>query len=88
MTAQALVIGALVAAIALVVTIRALSVMRAEKGRPRGVAPGRGHTRVEAGYWSGGAGGGHDGHFDVPRDPQAYARRFVPRRTGGTDDHS
>ena len=79
MTAQALVIGGLVAAIAAVVVIRTLAVMRAEKGRPRGAAPGRGHTRVEAGYWSGGGGGGHDGHFDVPRDPQDYARRFVPR---------
>jgi hypothetical protein len=78
-TAQALVIGGLAAAILVVLTWRTLAIMRAEKGRPRGAPPGRGHTRVEAGYWSGGAGGGHDGHFDVPRDPQAYARRFVPR---------
>ena len=86
MTAQALVIVAISAAIVALVTLKALAVMRAERGRPRGVAPGRGHTRVEAGYWSGGAGGGHGGHFDVPRDPQTYARRFVPRSRGDRHD--
>ena len=78
-------IAALCAAILVVLAIRTASVVRAERGARRGSPPGEGHTRVEAGYWSGGAGGGHDGHFLVPRDPQEYARRFVPRQTG--DDH-
>ena len=80
-------IAAISALILLVLAVRTAAVMRAERGDRRGVPPGRGHTRVEAGYWSGGAGGGHDGHFFVPRDPQDYARLFVPRQTGDDDDH-
>lgn len=83
---EAVVIAALAAAIGAVVTARALHVMRRERGQRRGSLPGRGHHRVEAGYWSGGAGGGHGGHFEVPRDPQDYARRFVPRHARGEDD--
>ena len=84
--AELALIAVLVAAILAVVGVHAARIVRSERGQARGVAPGRGHTRVEAGYWSGGAGGGHGGHFDVPRDPQAYARRFVPRRRGDPDD--
>ncbi len=85
MTSGAIIAG-LCASILIVLAVRTAIVMRAERGARRGVPPGEGYTRVEAGYWSGGAGGGHDGHFLVPRDPQEYARRFVPRRTGDHHD--
>ena len=80
-------IAGLCALILVVLAVRTAAVMRAERGARRGSPPGEGHHRVEAGYWSGGAGGGHDGHFTVPKDPQEYARRFVPRRKGDRDDH-
>ena len=51
---------------------------RAEGGddAPRGSAPGSGYHRLTSHYSSGL--GGHDTSWTVPRDPQEYARRFVP----------
>ena len=80
-------IAALCAMILLVLAIRTVSVVRSERGARRGSPPGKGHHRIEAGYWSGGGGGGHGHVFTVPRDPQEYARLFVPRQTGDRDDH-
>lgn len=61
---------------------RAGFVLRAERGagRPRGVAPGTGHLEITSEY-SSGLGGEHM-TTRVPRDPQDYARAFVPRRHG------
>ena len=67
-------------AILFVVGLRAIYVMRREKDARRGSEPGTGHHVVEVAYHSGGAGGGHDGRFTVPRDPQEYARLFVPKQ--------
>ena len=67
-------------AILFVVGWRTIHVMRQEKDAKRGSEPGTGHHIVEAAYHSGGAGGGHDGRFTVPRDPQEYARLFVPKQ--------
>ena len=66
-------------AILLVVGWRTIHVMRSEKAAKRGSLPGTGHHVIEANYHSGGGGGGHDGRFTVPRDPQAYAKLFVPK---------
>ena len=66
-------------AILFVVGWRAIHVMRSEKDARRGSEPGTGDHIIEAPYHSGGAGGGHDGRFTVPRDPQAYAKLFVPK---------
>ena len=66
-------------AILFVVGWRTIHVMRQEKDAKRGSEPGTGHHIVEVNYHSGGAGGGHDGRFTVPRDPQEYARLFVPK---------
>ena len=66
------------------VALRTVLVIRSEKDAPRGSPPGIGDHIVEAPYHSGGAGGGHDGRFTVPRDPQEYAKRFVPKQKDRT----
>ena len=63
-----------------ILVVRAVVVWRAERGQPRGSAPGTGVHVIDASYHSGGGGGGQTGQFTVPRDPDAYARQFVPKR--------
>ncbi|UWQ16334.1 hypothetical protein [Jannaschia sp. M317] len=63
---------------------RAIWILRKEAGqedggRPRGIDPGTGYTEIESDY-SSGVGGGNQLTSRVPRDPQEYARAFVPRR--------
>ncbi|WP_299842868.1 hypothetical protein [uncultured Jannaschia sp.] len=72
--------------IVLLLVGRAIWVLRAEArrddgGRPRGVAPGEGYTEIESDYFSG-VGGGNQSVTRVPKDPQEYARAFVPGRRG------
>jgi len=68
------------ALVLLFAVLRAAQALRQEKGRDqRGSAPGKGYHEVDASYHSGGAGGGQDGRFRVPRDPQEYARMFIPK---------
>ena len=67
----------LCAAILVVLVIRTALVIRSEKDQPRGSAPGKGDHVIDANYNSGL--GGQPGEFRVPRDPQEYARRFVPK---------
>ncbi|MEM1232655.1 MAG: hypothetical protein AAGH70_00885 [Pseudomonadota bacterium] len=56
---------------------KAVSVVRSEQGqRLRGTLPGEGHTTIHSEYSSGFS--GHSTSYDIPKDPQAYARRFVP----------
>lgn len=71
-----------------VLLVRAIWVVRAEqKNTPeRGTLPGQGYTEIEANYHSGGPGGGHSSIIRVPRDPQEYARSFVPHHAKGQDD--
>ncbi|MEM9795481.1 MAG: hypothetical protein AAF919_03270 [Pseudomonadota bacterium] len=71
----------LCAAIVAILVGRAAWVLRAERDtpQPRGVEPGRGYTEIESQYFSG-VGGGNQQITRVPRDPQEYARAFVPRR--------
>ena len=68
------------AAILLLLGLRALWVVRSERGAPRGSLPGKGYHEIDASYFSGGGGGGQSYTFKVPQDPQAYARLFVPGR--------
>ena len=75
--AEALWIGALVVAIAAVLILKARQTIRRDAGAPRGLAPGSGDHIIDVEY-SSGLGGGHATQIRVPRDPQAYARRFVP----------
>ncbi|MEL6517834.1 MAG: hypothetical protein AAFR34_06880 [Pseudomonadota bacterium] len=68
------------AAILAVLAVRAFIVVRRERDAPRGSLPGKGHHVIDASYFSGGGGGGQSGEFRVPKDPQEYARAFVPKR--------
>ena len=58
---------------------RALWIVRSEKDEGRGSLPGKGDHIIEANYFSGGGGGGQQSTFRVPKDPQDYAKRFVPK---------
>ncbi|CTQ31838.1 hypothetical protein [Jannaschia rubra] len=83
MTALAAGIGAFIVALLLG---RAIWILRAETrqghdGRPRGIPPGTGYTQIDSNY-SSGLGGGHQLITRVPKDPQEYARAFVPRHNG------
>lgn len=71
-----LVIGGLV-----VLFIGALAVMgQRNDSEERGSAPGKGYHTLTSDYQSG-MGGGHVTTWKVPRDPQEYAKRFVPKDT-------
>ena len=72
-------IAALSALILAILLGRAIWVLRQEKDQGRGSLPGKGDHIIEANYFSGGGGGGHQTTFRVPRDPQDYAKRFVPK---------
>ncbi|HBG99701.1 MAG: hypothetical protein JKP98_20585 [Rhodobacteraceae bacterium] len=74
----AFVIIALVAAIVAVLVVHTHRIIRAERGQKPGQAPGEGDYVFEVTYASG-LGGGQTAVVRVPRDPQAYARQFVPR---------
>ena len=81
MTSLAAIICVLILAVLLG---RAVWVLRQEAaqedgGRPRGTAPGTGYTEIQSEYFSG-LGGGSQMTSRVPKDPQEYARSFVPRR--------
>ena len=71
-----------------VLLVRAIWVVRSEELDPpeRGTEPGKGYTEIEASYHSGGPGGGHSSIIRVPRDPQEYARSFVPHHAKGQND--
>lgn len=69
----------LCAAILGLLVTRAIYVVRQESDTPRGSEPGEGYHVIEANYHSGGLGGGHSSTFKVPKDPQDYAKAFVPR---------
>jgi hypothetical protein len=68
----------LAAAILVLVAWRARAVMRAERHLRHGGGPDRGVTTIRAEY-SSGIGGGEAREYTVPKDPQAYARLFVPK---------
>lgn len=58
--------------------LRAIQSVRHAQDDDRGSDPGTGYHTLHAEY-SSGAGGGHSTTYKVPRDPQEYAKRFVPR---------
>ncbi|MGB3553823.1 MAG: hypothetical protein WBA25_04190 [Jannaschia sp.] len=81
MTSVAALLSGLIVAI---LVGRALWILRREAaqddgGRPRGIVPGKGYTEITSDY-SSGVGGGNQLTSRVPRDPDEYARVFVPRR--------
>lgn len=72
--------------ILLILVLRALWIMRAERDAPRGAEPGTGDHVLSAHYHSGGGGGGETREYRVPRDPQKYARLFVPKSKHATKE--
>jgi len=70
------------AVIGILVLLAALSVIvqRANPGQ-RGSRPGTGHHVLRSDYQSG-MGGGHVAEWKIPRDPDAYAKLFVPKDNG------
>ena len=73
---------AIVMGLACIVLIVALARSRARhemKKARRGTEPGQGDQLIDTSYYAGGPGGGHGGVTRVTRDPQLYARAFVPR---------
>ncbi len=79
-------VGYLGAFIVALLVGRAVWIMRAEAaqgdgGAPRGTDPGKGYTEIRSEYFSG-LGGGSQQTTRVPKDPQEYARAFIPRRDG------
>ncbi|WP_208351518.1 hypothetical protein [Pseudaestuariivita rosea] len=59
----------------------AVARMRDLKGTERGSPPGKGYHVIDADYSSGAGGGGHQTQYKVPKDPQEYAKLFVPKET-------
>ena len=66
-------------AILLVAVISGAVALKQTRGTERGSLPGKGDHVIEANYSSGAGGGGHSTTYTIPRDPQEYAKRFVPR---------
>ncbi|WP_147125126.1 hypothetical protein [Shimia ponticola] len=81
---SALFITAICGAIIALLLARTLYVLRQEKGQKiRGSEPGTGHHTIYAEYYSGFS--GHSTSYEIPRDPQAYARLFVPAQSTPSD---
>ncbi len=72
----AIIIG-LCLAIAIVLWITAARAIRADNAAERGLEPGDGDHIIDVNYSSGL--GGQQSQIRVPRDPQEYAKTFVPQ---------
>lgn len=75
-----LTIPILIALIALVTFLLARRRLREDQATSdggRGARPGTGEHQLTSDYSSGL--GGHSTSWTVPRDPQAYAKRFIPK---------
>jgi len=72
------IIAAICALILAVLVARAIWVVKSEQSAPRGTAPGDGETEIISEYASG-VGGGERRTYTIPKDPQEYAKAFVPR---------
>lgn len=66
----------------LLTVLRAAQSMRQDRatgrGTGRGTAPGRGDNMIES-HYSSGAGGGQSMSYRISRDPQTYAKLFIPK---------
>lgn len=63
----------------IVLAVVALAIVSQRKDSPhRGSPPGKGFHTLRSDYNSG-MGGGNAAEWQVPKDPQAYAKRFVPK---------
>ncbi|MCR9126124.1 MAG: hypothetical protein NXH82_08340 [Rhodobacteraceae bacterium] len=69
----------LVLAIVIVSVIAGGVALNRTRGTERGSLPGEGDHVIEVNYNSGGGGGSQQISYTIPRDPQKYAQRFVPK---------
>ncbi len=73
--------GFLLFLIAVVTGLLARSAIRQDRDNgedERGSVPGKGKHTLTSNYTSG-MGGGNSAEWTVPKDPQEYAKRFVPK---------
>ncbi len=66
-------------AILFVAILSGAMALKRTRGTERGSLPGKGDHVIEANYSSGAGGGGHSTTYRIPKDPQEYAKRFIPR---------
>lgn len=71
------IIPLLIAIVVLAILSGAYS-LRRTKGSERGSPPGKGNHVIDIDYNSGGGGGSQVTRYTIPKDPQEYAKRFVP----------
>ncbi|MGR3460815.1 MAG: hypothetical protein ACU0AX_08035 [Roseovarius sp.] len=64
----------------LLAVLRAAQVLRQERGRRagRGTEPGPGDSTIES-HYSSGVSGGQSMSYRISRDPQTYAKLFIPK---------
>ena len=72
-----LVVVVLIVLVVAAVLILAFFALRSDPGR-RGSDPGKGYHELRSDYQYG-VGGGHVTTWKVPKDPQEYAKRFIPK---------
>jgi hypothetical protein len=63
----------------LMAVLRAAQAIRQDRAQEHGTLPDKGHSVIESHYSSGGAGGGQSMSYRIPRDPQTYAKLFIPK---------
>lgn len=62
----------------LLAILRAAQSLRRDRSSGRGTEPGPGDSVIES-HYSSGAGGGHSMSYRISRDPQTYAKLFIPK---------
>jgi hypothetical protein len=72
------VITILASLVLVLAVLRAAQAMRHDPKTGRGTEPGRGYTVIES-HYSSGVSGGHDMRYRISRDPQTYAKLFIPK---------
>lgn len=74
---ELLAIGLLVLAILVVTVLLGRQALRKDPGKSRGSPPGKGYHTLQSNYSSGL--GGQSIDYKVPKDPQEYAKHFIPK---------
>ena len=62
----------------LLAVLRAAQSLRQDRATGRGTAPGRGDSVIES-HYSSGVSGGQSMSYRISRDPQTYAKLFIPK---------
>ena len=62
----------------LLAVLRGVQAMRHDPKTGRGTDSGPGYNVIES-HYSSGVSGGHDMSYRISRDPQTYAKLFIPK---------